>query len=357
LELPGGGAPDAFWRVVVDGYVDISVRIPLEEPLLRAAAAAAVRGGACREVADALAASPTFVCGAAATARTLPLGSPTLLTGVRFRLGHASRVLRSSADALVDGARPLRDVLVGRAAGPAEALASVAERPTCVTARAVMRGAVSAAATSADALPGAGGPDEEEAAAETLRYFARAGTLALARGLVARGVTRAGHAAAVDRVRQALLLLDRRGADLPARGAEVEADAAARVSAVARTLAVSSRTLARLFAEHLGYAPRTYLRLRRVGAVAEALEQEAWTAEARAGAGTRASHGGVGARASRSARAVESEAACPSAAVEQGGERARRPARAAAPRRRGACAGRRRSARSRSGWGTAITRT
>jgi AraC-like DNA-binding protein len=92
----------------------------------------------------------------------------------------------------------------------------------------------------------------------------------------------------------------------------------ARVSAVARTLAVSSRTLARLFAEHLGYAPRTYLRLRRVGAVAEALEQEAWTAEARAGAGTRASHGGVGGRASRSARTVESEAACPSTATEQG---------------------------------------
>jgi AraC-like DNA-binding protein len=293
LELPAGESPDAFWRVVVDGYVDVSVRVSLESSLLRAATDAGVRNGACRAVADALAASPTFVCGSAATARALPLAHPTLLTGVRFRLGHASHVLRSSVDGLVDGARPLRDVLVGRGAATAQALASVAERPTCATARQVMLEAVSAAAMSGSVSRSSAAVGDEEAAAETLRYFARAGTLALARSLVARGATRTGHAASVDRVRHALLLLDRLNGSTPTPVAELEADAAARVSAVARTLAVSPRTLARLFAEHVGYAPRTYLRLRRVGAVAEALEQEAWSERAQHDAATRSGVGGA----------------------------------------------------------------
>lgn len=55
------------------------------------------------------------------------------------------------------------------------------------------------------------------------------------------------------------------------------------MAAVARALAVSPRTLERLFAEHVGFAPRTYQRLRRVGAVAEALEHPEGRALGRSG--------------------------------------------------------------------------
>jgi AraC-like DNA-binding protein len=51
--------------------------------------------------------------------------------------------------------------------------------------------------------------------------------------------------------------------------------ATAPVSRLCRELAVGRRTLERLFAEQVGLAPRTYARLRRVGAVAEALERGA----------------------------------------------------------------------------------
>jgi AraC-like DNA-binding protein len=274
LELPGGAPPDAFWRVVVDGYVDVAVRIPVESPLLRAAARAAERGDACREVVEALAASPTVVCGAAEAARVIPLGGPMLLTGVRFRLGHASRVLRSSADALADGARPLRDVLVGPGAATAARPLAAHGATACTDAREAAREAVRTVAARASDATDESALGDDAAAALALRRFARAGVLALARRLVARGIAREGHAAAIGRVRHALALFDHAAAGALAPPAELEADAAARVSAVARTLTVSPRTLERLFAEHVGYAPRTYLRLRRVGAVAEALEQD-----------------------------------------------------------------------------------
>ncbi|MDF1501716.1 helix-turn-helix domain-containing protein, partial [Roseisolibacter sp. H3M3-2] len=102
----------------------------------------------------------------------------------------------------------------------------------------------------------------------------------LARRLVARGRARAGHDAAVSRVRSALTLLDRAAEPAGDRPGDVESHGAARVAAIARVLAVSQRTLERLFAEHVGFAPRTYQRTRRVGAVAEALEQEAWARQA-----------------------------------------------------------------------------
>jgi AraC-like DNA-binding protein len=47
------------------------------------------------------------------------------------------------------------------------------------------------------------------------------------------------------------------------------------VAWVARELAVSKRTLERAFADRLGFAPRAYQRLRRVGTVAEWIEREA----------------------------------------------------------------------------------
>ena len=295
LELPGGAPPDAFWRVVVDGYVDVAVRLPLDPALVGAAARASGTGAGWRDVADALATSPTVVCGAATTSRALPLSGPVLVTGMRFRLGHAGRVLRSSATELVDGARPLRDVLAG---GDAATAARAMGPDAAADAGAVARAAVQALA---GALPPAGDAGRATARAaaparadappdgvepgdvlhgEALRAFAREGAIALARRLVARGRTRSGDESAVARVRGALALLDRAGDPHARVDDDLEGQGAARVAAVARTLAVSQRTLERLFAEHVGFAPRTYQRLRRVGAVAEALEQEAWAHEA-----------------------------------------------------------------------------
>jgi AraC-like DNA-binding protein len=53
------------------------------------------------------------------------------------------------------------------------------------------------------------------------------------------------------------------------------AGGAAPMARLCRELAVSRRTLERLFAEQVGLAPRTYARLRRVGAAAAALERAA----------------------------------------------------------------------------------
>ncbi|MDF1506181.1 helix-turn-helix domain-containing protein, partial [Roseisolibacter sp. H3M3-2] len=64
------------------------------------------------------------------------------------------------------------------------------------------------------------------------------------------------------RVRGALHLLDGTAADAPA------------TARLCREVAVSRRTLERLFAEQIGLAPRSYARLRRVGAVARALERD-----------------------------------------------------------------------------------
>jgi AraC-like DNA-binding protein len=67
------------------------------------------------------------------------------------------------------------------------------------------------------------------------------------------------------RVRHAAMLLDR--AATTARSV-----AGSLVEDVARTVATTSRTLERLFREHIGVAPRTFLRLRRVCVVAARLE-------------------------------------------------------------------------------------
>ncbi|MDF1505988.1 DUF6597 domain-containing transcriptional factor, partial [Roseisolibacter sp. H3M3-2] len=164
LELPAGATPDAYWRVVVDGYVDVAVRLPLDAALVDAAARAGGTAASRRDLADAIAASPTLVCGAATTTRTIPLSGPVLLTGVRFRLGHAGRLLHTSAAGRVDGARPLRDVLVGRGAGDAaRALASSGASP----------------APAED-------PADRVLHGAALRAFARGGAVGLARRLVSR---------------------------------------------------------------------------------------------------------------------------------------------------------------------------
>jgi AraC-like DNA-binding protein len=247
-------SPDASWRVVADGYVDLAVRVPLDAEPLRAVAAA--RNHIVRRAAIAmLAEAPPVVCGAATAARALPMDRPLLVTGVRFRLGAAAGVLRNSPAELVDGARPLGDVLDGRAAGD------------------VWHARATEAAVRARGCTGpiAGSPDDHDA--RVFRALARASMVAAVRRLVARAEARRTPSTPDARVRGALHLLDR--AILPVLdGAEDAEDAgAAHVARVCRALGVSKRTLERLFADYLGFAPRTYQRLRRVGAVAEALER------------------------------------------------------------------------------------
>jgi len=246
------------WRVVADGYVDLAVRVPLDAPPLLAAAASPGSHAARRAALEFLASSPAVVCGAATASRTLPMDQPLLVTGARFRLGAAAGVLRNSPAGLVDGARPLVDVLDGRAA------------------RDVSRARVD------DAVRHALGCRDDRAVdpaavAPALRALARENVIAAARRLVARGAAGGDRHLPDRRVRAALRLLDEGAADAldPA-----DEEGARQVARACRALGVSRRTLERLLADHVGIAPRGYQRLRRAGAVAEALERAARAARA-----------------------------------------------------------------------------
>jgi AraC-like DNA-binding protein len=256
LVLPSGTPPDAFWRVVVDGYIDIALRIPLTDDLLAAAANAGHSLASRTFVADALAAGRSVICGAANTSRSVLLDVPLLITGARFRLGAARSVLSDTVSELVDGSTPIHDVIDGRTSLD-------------------MRGALATGAAH-ERTPLADATRETSRAEETLRIMARESVQAVARRLVARATARQSATPLVDRrVRHALRLLDQSGTATRDLRASVGDEGAARISTVSRELAVSQRTLERLFSEHVGFAPRTYQRLRRVGAVAEALEKSA----------------------------------------------------------------------------------
>jgi AraC-like DNA-binding protein len=252
LVLARGESADHVWRVVADGYVDLAVRIPLDAPELRAAFASPGSEPARRAALELLASSPAVICGAATAARSLAMDQPLLVTGARFRLGAAAGALRNSPAGLVDGARPLGDVLDRRAI------------------RDVSRARVD------DAVRHAWGCGEDrlldpESVGPVLRALARENVIAAARGLLARSAAGRGGRLPDHRVRGALRLLDETSA-LPA---DAPHEGEAQVARVGRELGVSVRTLERLFADHVGFAPRTYQRLRRAGAVAEALEREA----------------------------------------------------------------------------------
>ncbi|MBV9879844.1 MAG: helix-turn-helix transcriptional regulator [Gemmatirosa sp.] len=246
------GAPGTCWRVVPDGYVDLSVRVPVDAEPLRAVARQPWSVAARREAIDLLAGAPALVCGAAAGARTLPMNGPRLLTGARFRLGAAAAVLRDDLAPLVDGARALDDVLGARSAG------------TVATARADD----GSRHVHAYGCSGPTHPDEATVQ-QVLRAIARASVVAAVRRLVARAERASTTLAPDPRVRDALRLLDASATE-PATSLDA---AGARVARLCRELSTSKRTLERLFAGHVGFAPRTYQRLRRVGAVAEALER------------------------------------------------------------------------------------
>ncbi|MEP6731828.1 MAG: helix-turn-helix transcriptional regulator [bacterium] len=250
LLLAADTPSDACWRVVADGYVDLSVRIPLDAEPLRAVLASPGSAVARHNALDVLASSPAVICGAATASRALPMGRPLLITGARFRLGAAAGVLRHSAAAVVDGAYALGDVLDGRLAGD------------------VSRARADEAARRANGC--GGNADADEASARTaMRVLARETVHAAVRRLVARAESRRRSGNAADpRVCGALALLDRSSGD-----ASAAEPGAAQVAEVCRTLGVSKRTLERLFADQVGFAPRTYQRLRRVGAVAEELER------------------------------------------------------------------------------------
>ncbi|HTE47792.1 MAG TPA: helix-turn-helix transcriptional regulator [Gemmatimonadaceae bacterium] len=250
LLLTPDPSADARWRVVADGYVDLSVRIPLDCEPIRAVFTSPSSMAARHDALDALASSPAVVCGAASSARAVAMDRPLLLTGARFRLGAAARVLRDSPAGVVDGAFALGDVLDRR------------------TTDDVSRARTDEAARRARGCTG--DFEVDEASARTaLRILARETVHAAVRRLVARAESQHRSGIAPDaRVRGALALLDRGAGDIAA-----DDDGGLQVSHVCRELGVSRRTLERLFADQVGFAPRTYQRLRRVGAVAEELER------------------------------------------------------------------------------------
>jgi AraC-like DNA-binding protein len=256
LVLAGDAPTGACWRVVVDGYVDLTIRTPLDAEPLEAVRATPWSVAARRAAVEYVAASPGVVCGAATAARALPMTRPLLLTGARFRMGTAPDLLRNAPTGLVDGAQALTDVLDGRAARAVWG-AREDDVPHHVTGY------------------GCGGPERPDppAVERVLRAVARASVVAAVRRLVARLPPRPLHDTVDPRVRGALTLLDRASTDGSTDGST---DAgAARVAWVARELAVSKRTLERAFADRLGFAPRAYQRLRRVGTVAEWIERQA----------------------------------------------------------------------------------
>ncbi len=257
LVLPTGSSPDSFWRVVVDGYVDIALRIPLTDELLRNVENVSRSDSARRAVRDTLAASRSVICGAASSSRSVPMTVPLLLTGARFRLGAARGILGNELSALVDGSTPISDLMAARSNDEfAEALGQgvsmqLADDPH---AQAHDRGA--------EAL---------------LRSMALASVQSLSRRLVARALANQPASAPLveRRVKAALRLLDSASNTAGVPGDALAESTGARIASIARELAVSHRTLERLFAEHVGFAPRTYQRLRRVGAVAASLEKSA----------------------------------------------------------------------------------
>lgn len=246
LVLPAITDEPTAWRVVVDGYIDVSLRLPLTPETVRAVHEGGTRLGV------PLDAGRAVVCGAATTARLLPMTVPLLLTGARFRLGAAAEVLRTPPNELVNGARSLHELLDGAAV------------------RDVAR-----------ALSGGGGATLDAAPGDTVDPLVAAVAMecvhAIVRRLMRRATARQAARTGPDpRVRAALALLDDREAPLQreARAYAGTPDASdALVSLLARRLNVSVRTLERSFATHIGFAPRQYRRLRRVGAVAEALER------------------------------------------------------------------------------------
>ncbi|HEX6910387.1 MAG TPA: DUF6597 domain-containing transcriptional factor, partial [Longimicrobium sp.] len=173
-QVVGAGAADYAQRVMPDGCMDVVL------------------------IGDA----PPVVVGPMTRAATSLLPPGALLTGVRFRPGHAAAVLGAPASALVDAAVPLRD-LWGRTA------ASVVE-----------------------AVAGAPSADARQAAltAALLRRMADARTADAAMASAARWLAR---------------------------------HPAGRVERLADMLGLGERQLRRRFAEAVGYAPKTFQRIAR----------------------------------------------------------------------------------------------
>jgi AraC-like DNA-binding protein len=170
----GAGRADYAQRVMPDGCVDVVF------------------------IGDA----PPLVVGPMTRAETSLLAPGTLLTGARFRPGHAAAVLSAPASALVDAAVPLRD-LWGRAA-----------------------------ASTWDAVTDTASADARQAAltAVLLRRMADARTPDGAMAAAARWLTR---------------------------------NPGGRVERVAEMLGMGERQLRRRFAEAVGYAPKTFQRIAR----------------------------------------------------------------------------------------------
>lgn len=72
LVLAGDAPTGTCWRVVVDGYVDLTIRTPLDAEPLETVRATPRNVAARRPAVEFVAESPGVVCGAATAGRALP---------------------------------------------------------------------------------------------------------------------------------------------------------------------------------------------------------------------------------------------------------------------------------------------
>ena len=260
LVLRPGETVDAQWRVVADGYIDIAMRVALSHDVLEAAVRSSESLRAAARLREAVMSAEVVVCGAAGASRLLAMPESLLITGIRVRHGFAAGLLRTSPSTLMDNSTALRVVVGTGEAATSSALRSQ-NTPTVVQAD--------------EGRPA----DRQQMAEAAIRRLSRARVESIARQLTADAHAASTNTLVNQPLRAAMRMLDRR-----LRRDEVSSDGlAVRVTATARSLGMSMRTLERLFADQLGMTARTYQRLGRVGVVAQWLERDA----AHASAGTR----------------------------------------------------------------------
>jgi AraC-like DNA-binding protein len=163
------------------------------------------------------------------SSHAIPIDAGATVAGIRLRIGAGYRVFRLALGTVARASRTLRDIVGLRRTN-------------------ALRSAVQASLRSTQSPSST--PDGLGAA------------LAAARSLIG-----SADADPVDpRLKRAVALID--GTATSSRGRSGRAA----IEETARAVAMSPRTLERLFHDHIGLTPRTFMRLRRVCAVAARLE-------------------------------------------------------------------------------------
>jgi AraC-like DNA-binding protein len=173
---------------------------------------------------------PPLLCGFTTSSHAIPLAAGTTVAGVRLRVGAGFRVFRLALGTVARASRTLRDIVGLRRTN--------ALRSAVLTSLRSTRSRYST-------------PDGLGAA------------LAAARSLIGS----ADLDRPVDpRLKRAVVLIDESAISTR------DGSGRAAIDETARAVAMSPRTLERLFHDHIGLTPRTFMRLRRVCAVAARLE-------------------------------------------------------------------------------------